>query len=271
MKPPELKSVEPPKAEYLKSIKNKKAGAFINALLLIFFFLILFYLTAYFLKFRITHLPGASISLLAVFSLLTSFTFGVFFISRKDISGIRGLLTNLVVFNLFLFLLTLIIAAGTLLFVILVVILLVPLSCNLFILGLLLRKSVEEEIIIPASADKNINQDKRRAQRIPDHIAVQHMSGPGSWQNVKVYDFSATGIRLIMDKPLEVNKTIDLKIIIPCDSRPVFAKARVVWSRAFSLEDNEFHTGAEFTDIDPNDVVRLTLDQAYSLFQERKL
>jgi hypothetical protein len=130
------------------------------------------------------------------------------------------------------------------------------------------KRFLEVRVSGPVIASIAKPGERRTEARIKDYVSTQYLSPQGNWRVIKVYDLSARGMRLVLDKPLPLSELVELKIIIPYDSRPVFAKGKVIWSKELSVQEREFHVGLVFTQIDPGDKSRLILKQVYSLFRE---
>ncbi|MBU0759920.1 MAG: PilZ domain-containing protein [Candidatus Omnitrophica bacterium] len=248
-------------------MNNSKGISLFSTVLLIVFLLIVFYLMGFFLSFQIGSLDGVSLAFLCVFLILTSFSLGTLIISL-DPPFFKNSLSRYVSFvALLLSVLTLITSAGTAVFKVIVLIALPALFFHLFILAVHVANFLRERISLRPKRIVDFSE-KRRYMRIKGYATAQYLSNGKNWKGLGVYDISASGMRLIMREEMNVGQNIELKIIIPYDTRPIFARGEIIWKREFLLETKVFHIGVRFIKIDSSDVLRLSLKQVYSLFQE---
>jgi 5-methylcytosine-specific restriction endonuclease McrBC GTP-binding regulatory subunit McrB len=91
-------------------------------------------------------------------------------------------------------------------------------------------------------------KERRKTERINLNIDVEcDMSEYQKWVEAKTRNLSESGICLITGDALTMDSLLELKFTLP-DSPPIKVTGRVVWNE-FSLNDNFYLSGIEFTDI----------------------
>jgi len=87
---------------------------------------------------------------------------------------------------------------------------------------------------------------------------------------VTAKDISADGLRFqTTDKVIKEGSSLEMKLDIPGVANPVHARAKVMWKKKLSLEDNApFDVGAELLDIEEdnkNTFLKFLCDLVYNL------
>jgi len=105
-------------------------------------------------------------------------------------------------------------------------------------------------------------EEKRKFIRIAAPLVVVYKSVGKTFASKKTIakDFSEDGIRFPVYEKLKVGAPLELHIELPFDTIPIFAKGRVVWSKALSSEEGSeiYDAGVQFTQMQAFDRKRLT-------------
>jgi Tfp pilus assembly protein PilZ len=245
---------------------NAGLGAF-GAMIFILVLGITFYLLGFFLRYRIGSMEGITLALGGVFFSMSFFSLGcLFVILNSPVSGQR-LLVNFSILILSLGVLLLLNTTGSGAFRIMAVVVSPVLALNLFILGLFVWQQLKSRINFKSPQRVTI-EERRKFIRFRESSAVIYSLQNDKWTRSFPYDISGGGLRLVVEEEMPVQAQLDLKIYRAGDSRPIFAKGKVVWMKRLGKR-NLFHVGVEFIDIEPGDRVRMMLKQLYGVLQER--
>jgi len=107
---------------------------------------------------------------------------------------------------------------------------------------------------------------RRGFQRYSDDIKLRCSADKETW-NCLSHDISATGMRIVSDKPVAVGKEIRLIAWLPHDSRPVYIKAKVIWIQQLSEEKKQYYIGVKFVNIEVADKIRLIAKYVFESFR----
>ncbi len=99
-------------------------------------------------------------------------------------------------------------------------------------------------------------QEKRRFVRSNGLVLVDY-KGTKIEGKCSAFDISGVGLRLTLDKELELGVEVDVDLYLPGDSQPVKAKGKVVWlqlckeTEETDIEKKKkyYYAGIEFTHI----------------------
>ena len=102
-------------------------------------------------------------------------------------------------------------------------------------------------------------REKRRFVRSNGLVLLDY-KGSRIEGKCSAFDISGVGVRLTVDKEMEVGTEVDADLYLPGDSQPVKVKAKVVWiqlckeSKETAREKKKkyFYAGLEFTYIGKN-------------------
>jgi Tfp pilus assembly protein PilZ len=79
-----------------------------------------------------------------------------------------------------------------------------------------------------------------------------------------IKDLSREGLRFLIPRQVENGTMLDLKFLLPGDTKPIFITGEVVWINKYEeMKDRGYAVGVKFYKIDTFDRMRL-LDHAYS-------
>ena len=98
--------------------------------------------------------------------------------------------------------------------------------------------------------------EKRKYKRKLIEIDVEYdVSANQVWLESKTRDIGTGGLCLITSTPLEVDKDILVKILLPERKKPIFVNARTVWNKSFAEKGKEmYYNGVKFTDLRDDDL-----------------
>ncbi|MFH2144669.1 MAG: PilZ domain-containing protein [Candidatus Omnitrophota bacterium] len=97
------------------------------------------------------------------------------------------------------------------------------------------------------------NKERRNFARLCVGVEAVYQRKNGedkAEKKVLVRNISISGMRFIADEPLEREKLLLMRLVIPSIPVPINVEVKVVWQRIFS--ESFFDTGAEFVDFDYN-------------------
>ena len=109
---------------------------------------------------------------------------------------------------------------------------------------------------LPAAAagtpqKKTFKKERRIYPRYQTSLRAKYKTPAGegmSW----VKDISRSGVRLFLNQFFEKGSLLELEISLPYDSKPVPAKAHVVW-----MNKDESDAGLSFSDVKQDDINRI--------------
>lgn len=105
--------------------------------------------------------------------------------------------------------------------------------------------------------------ERRRYMRFNANVDIEYKSTQHSIAGISATkDFSREGLRLASDRQLPQGAELEIKVILPDDDRPVFAKGLVIWS-AHTEKEGIADTGIRLTQIERFDRARI-LDYVYN-------
>jgi len=96
-------------------------------------------------------------------------------------------------------------------------------------------------------------QERRKYIRVGTPLAIRVIIGKNAVvQEFRTADISPLGLRFVTaESGIEINDEIELKIEIPGALSPVHAKAKVVWKKKLSTDDDApYNIGCEFIRIE---------------------
>ncbi len=107
--------------------------------------------------------------------------------------------------------------------------------------------------------------ERRKFMRFNTTFHATFKSPKGKTEgNTEIRNLSRGGLSMLIDQGLHKGTEVGLNMNVPGDNVPIFANARVAWSRKASVGDKDiFRAGLKFTKIDNFDRARL-LDYVYS-------
>ncbi|MFH1045853.1 MAG: PilZ domain-containing protein [Candidatus Omnitrophota bacterium] len=108
-------------------------------------------------------------------------------------------------------------------------------------------------------------QEKRRFVR-SDGLVLVDYRGTKIEGKCSAFDVSGVGVRLIIDKKLDMGAAVEIELYLPGDSQALSAKGKVVWvQKCRETEESEhekrkefFYIGIEFDEIEEKNRKRIT-------------
>lgn len=70
------------------------------------------------------------------------------------------------------------------------------------------------------------------------------------------FDVSAAGVRLTIDRKLDIGAQVEIEMYLPGDSQPIRARGKVVWVK--KLKNEYFYLGIEFSIIDDISIAKIS-------------
>lgn len=105
--------------------------------------------------------------------------------------------------------------------------------------------------------------ERRRYMRFDANVDVEYKIPQRSVAGISATkDFSREGLRLSADRELPAGAELEIKVILPGDDRPIFARGEVIWSAQTDTEGIT-DTGIRLTQIERFDRARV-LDFVYN-------
>ncbi|MCM8781003.1 MAG: PilZ domain-containing protein [Candidatus Omnitrophica bacterium] len=101
-----------------------------------------------------------------------------------------------------------------------------------------------------------LSKEKRRSDRLGLPIKISYcLPKENKWEGpLYVINASGGGIRFITNKNIEENTELDIKIIIPKESRnPISLKGTVVWCRKKYPNSKDYYVGVKFHKMQDDD------------------
>lgn len=114
--------------------------------------------------------------------------------------------------------------------------------------------------------------EKRKYMRFDVPVDIEYMV---TGSNLSIEGISTTrnlsreGMQLVLDKDLPPGTEIEIKIRIPADAVPVYAKGVIVWNDKFEKK-GEPNVGIKFLQISPFDRNRI-LEHVYKEWVEKQI
>ena len=98
-------------------------------------------------------------------------------------------------------------------------------------------------------------REKRRYVRSNGLVLVDY-KGTKIEGKSSAFDVSGAGVRLTINRKLDIGAQVELEIYLPADSQPIRAKGKVVWLQ--KLKNEYFYTGIEFSVIDDISIAKIS-------------
>jgi len=114
-----------------------------------------------------------------------------------------------------------------------------------------------------------MGNERRRFIRFDVPLQVEYrVPGASHGANTRSDDFSRDGLKIAISGGIITSDNLDLKITIPQDDDPIFARAKVAWTKDGSFADKRCEAGLKFEKIANNDRSRI-LDYAYERWKNQ--